>query len=69
MECLVFLLRMTSGAWGVKLLSGLVLRQRTLLYLLPDGSRVNRQWLGWVLPFSISESVHLTSQMSAGCQM
>ena len=33
-------------AWGEKLLCSLVEWQKILLYLLSDGSRVNRQWLG-----------------------
>ena len=40
-------------AWWKKLLRSLVVRQQILLYLLPDGSRVNRLSLGWVLSFSI----------------
>ncbi len=39
-------------AWGKKLIWSLVVRQRTLLYRLPDGSRVSRLWLRWVLSFS-----------------
>ena len=35
------------------LLCSLVLQQCIALYLLSDGSRVNRLWLGWVLSFSI----------------
>lgn len=31
--------------------SSLVVQQRTLLYRLPDGSRVNRLWLVWVFVF------------------
>ena len=42
-----------------KLLFGLVVQQWIPLYLLTDGSRVNRLWLGWVLSFSV-----LTSQIS-----
>ena len=40
-------------AWGEKLLSKLEVWQWTLLHLLPDGSRVNRLWLGRVFSFSI----------------
>ena len=36
-------------AGGLKPLCSLVLDQWILLYILPDGSRVNRLWLGWVL--------------------
>lgn len=35
-------------AWREKLLRRLE-PPWLILYLLPDGSRVNRQWLGWVL--------------------
>ena len=35
-------------AWGQKLLCSLAVRQRILLYLLPDGSIVMRLWPGWV---------------------
>ena len=41
---------LTTG--GQKLLCTLNVRQ-WILYTLPDGSRVNRLWLGWVLSFSI----------------
>lgn len=42
-------------AWGMKLLRGLVVLQQILilLYLLPDGSWVDRLWPDWVLSFSI----------------
>ena len=40
-------------ASGIKLLHSLVVQQMILLYLLPDGSRVSRLWLGWLLSFSI----------------
>ncbi len=39
-------------AWGEKLLCSLVVGQRILLYL-PDGNRVNRLLLRWVLSFNI----------------
>lgn len=35
------------------LLRSVAVQQRTLLYLLSEGSRVNRLWLGWVLSSSI----------------
>ena len=35
--------------WGMTLFCSLVVRQWKCLYLLPNGSRVNRLWLGWVL--------------------
>lgn len=35
------------------MLHTLVVQQRILLYLLCDGSSVNRLWLGWVLSLSI----------------
>ncbi len=38
-------------ARGKKLLWRLVVQQWILLYRLPDGSRVNRLWLRWVLSF------------------
>lgn len=31
----------------------LVVWQRILVHLLPDGSRLNRLWQGWALPLSI----------------
>ncbi len=49
-------------AWGKKLLC-MVVWQQILLYLLPDSSRVNRLWLGWVLSISILRALqasHLT---------
>ena len=44
--------RINKGVWGMKLLRSLLVLQ-TLLYLLSDGSKVNRLWLGWVLSFGI----------------
>lgn len=38
------------GSWAKKLLCILVAQQQ-ILYLLPDSSKVNRAWLGYVLPF------------------
>ena len=35
---------MSLTAWGMKLLCSLVVRRQILLYLLSDGSRVNRLW-------------------------
>ncbi len=54
-------------AWGKKLLWILVVCQQILLYLLPDGSRVNRLFLGWVLSFSILwvQRRHLTGPKSS----
>ena len=40
---------LTAG--GVKLLCSPVVLQQILLYLLSDGSRLDRRWLGWVLSF------------------
>lgn len=40
-------------SWGRKLLCGLLVRQQILLFLLPGGSGVNRQWPGWLLSFSV----------------
>ena len=37
---------MSLTAWRMKLLYSLVVQQQMLLYLLSDGSRVNRLWLG-----------------------
>lgn len=49
-----------------KLLSSLVACQLILLYLLPDGSRVNRLWMGRVLSVNILQALprHLTSLIS-----
>ncbi len=49
-----------------KLLSSLVACQLILLYLLPDGSRVNRLWKGRVLSVNILQALpkHLTSPIS-----
>ncbi len=60
------MLRLRSlTAWGKKLLWCLVERQRILLWRLPDGSRVNRLLLWWVLSFNILWALrrHLTSLM------
>ena len=35
----------STKVWGVKLLCSLLVQQQILLYLLSDGSRVNRLWL------------------------
>ncbi len=52
------------SAWGKKLLCSLMVKQRILVYLLPDGSSVNRLWLGWVFSFFWALCCHLTSPMS-----
>ena len=51
-------------AWGVKLLCILLMWQQILMYLLSDGSSVNRQWLGGhcllvSFGFSADISLHL----------
>ena len=53
-------------AWRMKLLCCVVAWQWILLYLLPNGSSVNRLWLGCVLSFSTIKALwrHLTSPMS-----
>ncbi len=48
-------------ALGEKLLYNLGVQQQILLYLLPDGNRVNRLWLGWVLSFSILQTLCMLS--------
>ena len=47
--------RKSLSIWGAKLLCSLVLWQQIPLYVLSDGSRVNRLWLGgwWLLVFSL----------------
>ena len=45
-------------AWGKRLLSKPVVWQWILLYLLPEGSSVNRLCPGWVLSFSIFWTLH-----------
>ena len=52
--------------WGKKLLCSLVAQRQILLYPLPDGSRVNRLWMGWVMTFCILWDLcrHLTLPMS-----
>ena len=44
-------------SWGVKVLSRLLVRQQIALYLLSDGGRLNRLWLGWMLSLSILKQV------------
>ncbi len=45
-------------AWRKKLLCSLVAQQQILLYLLPDGRRVNKLWVGWILSFCILWALH-----------
>lgn len=62
-------LRFTSLiAWGKKPLCSLAVQEWILLCLLPDGSRVNTLWLGWVLSFSVlysPQTPHLTDGTDA----
>ena len=48
---------MSLTALGMKLLCSLELRQQVLLYLLSDGSRVSRQWLGHLISPVLYRSV------------
>src|SRR4029434_11295685 len=40
-------------AWSIKLFLSLVVRQRRLLYLLPEGRRRNRLCAGWLVSLAI----------------
>ena len=40
-------------AWWIKLLVSLVVRERRLLYLLPEGRRLNRLCAGWLASLTI----------------
>ena len=53
-------------AWGMKLLCSLMEQQQILLHLSPDGSRVNRLWLGqgWSFCIPSVSCRHLTSPTS-----
>ena len=50
---------LSLAVWGVNLLCSLVVQQQILLYLLADGSGVNRLWLGGCCIFGLCADISL----------
>src|SRR4029434_756685 len=55
-------------AWCMKLFLSLVVQQRRLLYLLPEGRRLNRLCAGWLVSFTIEVAFRVRRVVYMSCK-
>src|SRR4029434_8186426 len=54
--------------WCIKLFLSLVVRQRWLLYLLPEGRRLNRLCAGWLMSIAIEVACRVRRVVYMSCR-